>query len=397
MRYNFDEAVIQSESSVKWSAAEKMFGQEDIIPLWVADMDFKGPDPVIEALKRRAETGIYGYSFLPDSLYESVADWLLKRHQWPIEKEWICFSPGVVPALNACISAFTSPEDPVIIQTPVYPPFHNAVLENGRKLIFNPLQIKNNRYCMDFEDLTAKFISDRPKMVILCNPHNPVGSVWSAEELNELARLCAEHDVLLLSDEIHSDLVFHDYKHIPAASLSEQIASRSVTCIAPSKTFNMAGLQASFVIIPDKELRESFQQTMKRDHRTMANAFAVTAAEAAYRSGEDWLDQCLAYIRGNADYALRFLRERLPVFKPSNPEGTYLLWVDCRGLNMTTEELKAFMTGKAKVAVTDGSGFGAEGAGFIRMNLACRRSTLEEALSRLEQAVHSILAADNHL
>jgi cystathionine beta-lyase len=390
MRYNFDEVVDRSNcNGIKWDRADAVFGGTDLIPMWVADMDFRGPQPVIDAVRRRAEQGLYGYTWRPDSLLEAVALWVQRRHGWTIEKEWICWSPGVIPALSACVETFTEPGDRVIIQPPVYAPFFQVVKEHGRELVRNPLRYANGRYEIDFGDLADKLQATGAKMVILCSPHNPVGRVWTRDELARLEAVCAEYGALIVSDEIHADLVYKPNRHTPLASLSERAAGRTVVCFSPGKTFNMAGLQASFIVIPDKELRQAFNKKMKAAHHSASNVFAVTASESAYRHGDEWLEQCLSYLRGNIDYALDFLAEHVPEIKAVEPEGTYLLWLDCRGLGLDAAGLKKFMVQEAKVALNEGSGFGEEGAGFMRMNVACRRATLEEALRRVREAVRA--------
>jgi cystathionine beta-lyase len=392
MRYNFDEQVDQVVSSVKWGMTEKFFGAKDLIPMWVADMDFKGPQPVVDALKERAEVGVYGYTTRPDSLLEAIKGWLARRHNWNIEQDWICFSPGVIPALTTCVREFTKPGDSIIIQPPVYAPFAKVVKENNRELVTNPLKYVNGRYEMDFDDLKEKIKSSGAKMIILCSPHNPIGRVWTKEELQELTDICMDNDMLIISDEIHADLVFSNNKHIPLSAISDKAADKSVVCMAPSKTFNMAGLQASFIFIQNKEMRDVFNKSMQDAHTTMTNTFAVIASEAAYTSGDEWLDQVLAYIRGNLDYLIEFAQKNLPEVKVVDAEGTYLAWLDCRGLGMSAEEMKSFFLTEAKVALNEGSGFGEEGTGFYRMNLACKRSTLEEGLNRIHKALRSRVA-----
>jgi cystathionine beta-lyase len=390
MQINFDEIVDRRfTNGVKWERTDVIFGEPDLLPLWVADMDFRGPEPVIEALKRRAELGVYGYTDRPKSLYEAIADWVERKHRWKIDKDWICWSPGVIPALTASVETFTEPGDRIIIQPPVYPPFFKVVTDHGRELVTNPLRCVDGRYEMDFDDLERKFKETGARMFILCSPHNPVGRVWTAAELARLEAICSEHDALLVSDEIHADLVFAPHRHTPFASLSASAAERTVVCFAPSKTFNLAGLQSSYIVIPNKELRTAFNKAMAKGHHSMSNTFSITASESAYRHGGDWLEQCLAYIRANIGYAAEFFTAHIPEIKVAQPEGTYLLWLDCRGLGLEQAELKKFMISKAKVALNEGVSFGAEGAGYMRMNVACRRATLEEALTRILSAVQA--------
>ncbi|MFC0213065.1 MalY/PatB family protein [Paenibacillus chartarius] len=390
MKYDFDEFVDRTGThGMKWERTEALFGEKDLLPLWVADMDFRGPAPVIEALARRAELGLYGYTHRPDSLLEAFGAWMEKRHQWKIESDWICWSPGVIPALTAAIQTFTEPGDRVIIQPPVYPPFFKVVTENGRELVTNPLMQRDGRYEIDFEDLEAKFRTTGAKLLILCSPHNPVGRVWTRDELERLEAICAAYGALIVSDEIHADLVYAPHRHIPLAALSERAASRTILCHSPSKTFNMAGLQAAYIVIPDKGLRTAFNKTMAKGHHTMSNTFSIVGSESAYREGGEWLEQCLAYIEANIDYAIGYMENYIPQIKVTKPEGTYLLWLDCRGLGLSTTDLKLLLLRKAKVALNDGLSFGPEGEGFHRLNAACRRATLEEGLKRIRDAVYS--------
>ncbi len=391
MSFAFDDVINMSGTgSAKWEMAKKYFGTDDLTPLWVADMDFRGPQAVIEALRERAELGIYGYTFRPDFVDEAVAGWIRRRHGWQAEKDWISFSPGVVTALNACIESFTEPGDRVIIQPPVYAPFFKAVEDNGRQLVLNPLKLTDGKYEMDFDDLQQKAESSRAKMLILCSPHNPVGRVWTLEELQKLAQICKDHNLLVVSDEIHSDLALKPHRHTPLPLAASEIASRAIVCMAPSKTFNMAGLATSFILIPDPELRKTFQGYMEKMHFNMINPFSLTAANAAYRHGDEWLDQVLDYIKANAEYLQDYVQRRIPRLKTIMPEGTYLTWIDCRALGLTPEALQAFMVGKAKVALNPGIGFGEEGAGFMRMNVAAPRSVLAEALAKIEAAVSQL-------
>ncbi len=390
MKYNFDKSVDRlGTSSVKWDYLDRVFGNKDVLPLWVADMDFEVPQPVSDAVVKRAQHGIYGYTDRPDSFYASISKWMEKRHGWHIENEWITVCPGVVPALCFSVLSFTEPGDKVLLQSPVYHPFFSAIEENGRIIVNNRLRQEKVRYEMDFEDLETKLASG-VKLMLLCNPHNPIGRVWSKEELKKVGELCARYDVIIISDEIHSDLVYRSCTHIPAASISEELALRTVTCIAPSKTFNIAGLSTSAVIIPDKALRHKFNSTLKRLGIEMSNLFGITALEAAYTDGEEWLDQVLEYLEGNLDYLADYFNTRIPKIKVSKPQGTYLAWLDCRQLGMNQKDLVDFFIHRARVGLNDGAAFGAGGEGFMRMNIACPRSLVEEALKRIEQAVNSL-------
>ncbi|MGE5677067.1 MAG: MalY/PatB family protein [Pseudomonadota bacterium] len=390
MIYNFDAGIDRKgTSSVKWDYLEKIFGNKEVIPMWVADMDFAAPQPVIDAVVERAKHGVYGYTEKPASFYTSVTRWVKKRHGWHVSSDWITVCPGVVPALNLCVQAFTEPGDKVLLQSPVYPPFFASIRNNDRVLVNSPLRLIDNKYTIDFEDLETK-LAGGVKAMIICSPHNPVGRVWSREELEKVGALCVKYNVLLISDEIHSDLIYKNYKHTPAASLAPEISERTITCLAPSKTFNIAGFATSLAIISNKELRDKFNRYLAQLGFDSTNLFGITALEAAYNYGEEWLDQALAYLEGNLDFLMNFLAEKLPRIKVSRPEGTYLVWLDCRDLGMKQKELVNFLIHKANVGLNDGTAFGDDGEGFMRMNIACTRSTLEEGLKRIEKAVNSL-------
>lgn len=390
MKYNFDKSIDRlGTSSVKWDYPDRFFGNKEILPMWVADMDFEVPKPVIDAVVKRAQHGIYGYTEKPDSFYASIVSWMKKRHGWQTKREWIVVCPGVVPALCFSVLSFTEPGDKVLLQSPVYHPFFSAIEENDRIIVNSQLKEKNGIYEMDFEDLEAK-LSEGVKIMLLCNPHNPVGRVWRRDELQRVGELCARYDVVIVSDEIHCDLVNSGFTHIPIASVSEELAQRTITCIAPSKTFNIAGLSTSAAVIPNKTLRDKFKRSMKRLGIEMSNLFGITALEAAYAHGEEWLDQVLAYLEGNLDYLVDYFSTRIPQIKVSKPQGTYLAWLDCRELGMNQKELVDFFTNKAGVGLNDGSAFGAGGEGFMRMNAACPQSLLTEALTRIEKAADNL-------
>jgi cystathionine beta-lyase len=390
MRWNFDEpSRREGTSCIKYDLRKETFGVADVIPLWVADMDFNTPDFIINALSARLKHEIFGYSFRPEEYYSSIIDWTRKRHSWNLEREWICFSPGIVPALNICTLAFTSEGDSIIVQPPVYFPFFSAVELHGRKLIYNQLVESEGDWEMDFDNL-QKCIAPNTKMIIISNPHNPVGRVWSPEELTELAEICLKNDILILSDEIHCDLILPGYRHTPVARLSEQFAEKTITCIAPSKTFNLAGLSTSSVIIPNPGLRKLFSMTMEKLHIGSGNIFGTEASVAAYTFGEEWLNELLLYLSGNADFVTEYCRNLIPEIIPVQPEATYLMWLDCRKFGMTGRELQSFFIRKACVGMNEGSTFGPGGEGFMRMNLACPRSTLVKAMEQIEDAVAGI-------
>lgn len=387
MTYDFDRVWDRKDTySVKWDGVGKFFGDADLLPMWVADMDFKAPPAVIEALKRQAEHGIYGYAMRPDSYDVAVVQWFKRRHHFEVKREWLVFSPGIVPALNVIVQAFTEPGDSIVIQPPVYYPFAQAVKRNGRTLVENPLAFDGERYTIDFDDLEQKLVTG-VKLLILCNPHNPVGRVWTKKELEQLGQLCLKHNVLIVSDDIHCDLIRKGYRHTPIASLSESLALQSITCTSPSKTFNLAGLQASHIIIPNERHRRTFKTAIKTLALDLGNTFAIPAVEAAYRHGEAWLDQLLDYLEGNIRFLTDFIRQNIPQVKVIQPEGTYLVWLDFRSLGLSPKELESLMRDKAKVALDEGYIFGTGGEGFERINIACPRSTLEEGLTRIAQAV----------
>lgn len=386
LMWNFDEAVPRENTDcIKYDKRKEVFGNPDVIPMWVADMDFRTPPCVTEAIKDRLNHEIFGYSFRPDSYFESFIRWVKNRHDWTISQEWIEFSPGVVPALNLCTLAFTDKGDEIIIQPPVYTPFHAAVTDHGRKLIYNNLIERDGRWTMDYNGLRS-LISPSTKMITISNPHNPVGRAWTSEELEELVEVCYGKGIVILSDEIHSDLILEGHKHIPVASLSEKAASITVTCMAPSKTFNLAGLSTSSVIISDPVLREKYKKVLVGMHLHLGNLFGNIASEAAYTHGAEWLTTMLAYVKGNAELVMSFCNQHLPEIKPVMPEATYMMWLDCRQMKMNGAELQRFFVEEAGVGMNEGSAFGPGGEGFMRINLACPKSTVQAALNKIKEA-----------
>ena len=391
MRYDFDKQISRYKTaSVKWDEAEKIYGEKDILPMWVADMDFMLPTAVIEAIKNRAEHGIFGYTARTEDYCDAVIGWMRKRFNWDVRQEWIYYSPGIVSALSFLIQTYTQPGDKVLIQTPVYYPFTEVIVNNKRQVVHNPLKFKNGRYEMDFEDLRRK-MDPSVKLLILCSPHNPVGRVWTKEELNQLGNICIANNVLVVSDEIHADLLYPGYTHTPFAAISEKFAQNCVVCTAASKTFNLAGLQTSNLIIPNKELGNMFAATMKTHHLLRANIFGAVATESAYRYGEEWLEQLLEYLHQNLIFFTNYIETNIRKIKVLKPEGTYLVWIDCTALGMKPKVLEQFMRKQAKVAIDDGYIFGLGGEGFIRINIACSRSTLEEGLRRIEKAINNYI------
>lgn len=387
MEICFDKMVDRRGSqSIKWDFPTRIFGAEDVLPMWVADMDFPTCSAVRKVVEERAMHGIYGYTSRTSDFYAAICDWQKKRHNWEISSKWIVSVAGVVPAINMAIAEFTSPGDEIVIQPPVYPPFFSAVNENSRQLILNDLIYTNGRYQMDFADLEEKFRSGS-RTLILCNPHNPVGRVWSRTELQQLAALVTRYNVFVIIDEIWSDLVLSGYSHTPLAAISPEIAQNSITCIAPSKTFNLAGLAAAAVIIPNSEIRKRFASFIDRLGLELGNLFGTFSLEAAYTQGEEWLDSLIPYLEGNISFAVDFINSQIPGITTYKPEGTYLLWLDCRSLGLRQEELRQFLITKAKLGLNDGLTFGTSGEGFMRMNIACPRSILEDGLNRLKNAI----------
>jgi cystathionine beta-lyase len=382
-KYNFDKIIDREKTaSVKYDLREAYFGKADVLPMWVADMDFETPDFIGKAVSKRAEHPVYGYSFRPESYFTAFTTWVEKRHQWPVKNEWVLFSPGIVPALNMATLAYTSPGDGILVQPPVYFPFFHAVTNHQRKLLENILVYKDGKYLVDFDDFERKAVKAR--MFFLSNPHNPVGRAWSREELEKMGEICLKNDVLIISDEIHGDLMLPGHKHIPMASLSDDIAAHTITCMAPSKTFNMAGLATSSVIISDRQLRTKFNRIMEGLHIGNGNLFGAVASEAAYKEGEEWLKELLQYVDNNFKLLEHFLRTELPVLKLVPAEATYLAWIDFSGTGLQDEEIKEKLIHEAGLGLSHGPLFGKGGEGFQRMNLATPKANVIEALNRLK-------------
>ena len=381
-KYNFDEEVLrEGTNSLKYDARERVFGKADVLPLWVADMDFKTPDFILDALKKRLEHEVLGYTFRPDSYFEAIVGWMKQRHNWNIQREWISFSPGVVAGLTLAIETYSRIGDEVVVQSPVYFPFYDSVKGSGRVIVDNPLKMVDGRYTFDLEDLKTK-ITDKTKMLLLCNPQNPGGMVWTKEELVALTDICLEHDILIVSDEIHSDLVFEAHMHTPLPTISEEVANNCVVCMAPSKTFNVAGLTTSFLIIPNKRLFARYERTLNLPHLHMGNIFGTIALEAAFTKGEDWRKQLVRYLEGNFNFMVDYFKEHLPEAKPMKLEATYLAWVDFSACGLTDDELNKTLL-EAGVGLNKGVQFGKNGSGYMRINLGCTRAMLEEALLRI--------------
>lgn len=377
--------------SMKYDSASMMNMPEGLIPLWVADMDFQVPESVTEALKERADHGIYGYSFPGDRYYDAVTGWFRDNFNFDIDRKWIVTTPGVVFALTQAVKAFTEPGDAVIVMKPVYYPFMSSIEGNGRRVVNSPLVNEDGYYRIDFEDFEKKIVDNDIKMFILCSPHNPVGRVWTGEELKKLAHICADHGVLVVSDEIHCDFVWPGSRHTAFANAADGIEGlRYIVCTAPSKSFNLAGLQCSNIIIPNEEDRKRFRAVMGSNGIFDANIMGLTACRAAYEGGKEWLDELRSYIWGNIEFADKYIKENIPRVKMRKPEGTYLLWLDCSGLGLSREQLDRFMIDEAELWLDGGSLFGEEVNSFQRINAACRRETLEKALEQLKAAVDAL-------
>ena len=383
--YNFDELIDRSgTNTVKYDGRKSFFGNSDVLPLWVADMDFRTPDFIMEAIRKRAEHDLFGYTFRPESYSQSIVNWLKRRHNWDIKPEWISFSPGVVAGLTMAIEALSKPGDGVILQPPVYFPFFDSVKGTGREMVENPLRLENGRYYFDLEDLKRK-ITPNTRLLLLSNPQNPGGMAWSEQELTDLAQICLENKVVIISDEIHSDLIFNGHKFTPLAGISEEIAQNCITCMAPSKTFNTAGLTTSYLIIPNKRHFVAYERVMRLPHLHMGNIFGTVALEAAYTHGDEWLAQLLKYLQDNFAFLERFFQENLPEVKVMRPEATYLIWLDFSAFGLTDEALSQKLI-DGGVGLNRGVQFGKQGSGYMRMNIGCPRSVLQEAFDRIAKA-----------
>ena len=389
--YNFDEIINRNNTDcIKYDFKKVYNMPEDVLPLWVADMDFKVPDEVIEAMKKRCEHGIFGYTESRESYFEAVKNWIYTNHSWEVKRQYLVKTPGVVFALSTAVKAFTDIGDSVLIQRPVYYPFSRVIEENGRVIVNNSFVLNNGKYEIDFNDFEEKIKKNKVKLFLLCSPHNPVGRVWKKEELIKMADICVENGVIIVSDEIHSDFVWGENKHTTMGVLGKKYADNIVVCTAPSKTFNLAGLQASNIFIPNRELRHKFKEERNKTECIQLNIMALTACEAAYRYGSRWYGEVKEYIYSNIEFTDKFLKENIPNVKLIYPEGTYLLWLDFRNLNTDDEKLNDIMINKAKLWLDGGSIFGDEGKGFQRINVACPRSVLKEALERMAKAVNEI-------
>jgi cystathionine beta-lyase len=390
MKYNFDEIIDRRNTgAIKYERCKALYGSDEVLPLWVADMDFRTPDFIFEAIRERCEHPILGYSMPPKEFYPSLIKWIKDHHQWEVLCQWIGFLPGIVPGLSFAVQSLTVPGDEIIVQPPVYYPFFHVVENNKRIVINNPLINTNGKYEMDFEDLKKK-ITSKTKLFILCNPHNPGGRVWDLETLKQLADICTKHNIIVVSDEIHADMVFEDHKHIPFATVSDSAAQISLTFMAPSKTFNMPGLISSSYIIPNDTLRNRFVDFLEASELTGGNIFAYAATVAAYEKGEEWRKQMLEYVQGNIEFVVDFMKTNISQIKPMIPEASFLVWLNCEELGMDTDELFEFFAKKAGLGLNKGTTFGLGGENHLRLNVACSRSILEKAMEQLSVAVRSL-------
>ncbi len=398
-KYNFDKVISRKDTNcAKWDGAEILFGDKDVIPMWVADMDIPIAKPITEALRKRTEHEFYGYSIpTPLSTVEAVVNRMKRKYKWTVKPEWLVFAPGVVPALYTVIKALTIPGDSVVHQAPVYYPFWSAIMDNGCHVANNQLKLVKGTYQIDFEDLAAQFnpvqlmwkTPSRVQLMVMCNPHNPVGRVWTREELVRMGEIVIDSNAIMISDEIHCELLFKGYRHIPFATISKEFEQNCVVCMAPSKTFNLAGLATSILIIPNPKIRAKIEK-VKKGFMSSGNIFGMVALEAAFNYGDEWLEQFLDYLQNNLIFMRDYIRKHIPRIKMIEPEGTYLIWLDCKDLGMNSQALAEFMNEKAKVGLDHGFIFGPGGKGYERMNIACPRSVLQEALQRIEKAVSSL-------
>ena len=389
MKYDFDEIIDRSANrSAKYDERAKKFGRADVIPLWIADMDFRTAQPVIDALKARADEGIWGYTARPDSYFDAIRAWQKRRNGWEIDRSLMSWSLGVVQTISAMVKLLTPEGGSVLIQTPVYSEFYDMTEAWNRRVLENPLVEREGRWQIDWADFEEKLKG--ADMFILCSPHNPLGIVWTREELERMTRLCMAHGVRLLADEIHSDLIFHGKKHIPAASISPEAAAYVTTAFSGTKTFNLAGLQASAVVFPDARTKDVFDRWWQRMDIHRNNAFSLTAMETAFNEGEDWLDQLLPYLSANFDFVADYCEKHIPKIKTFAPDATYLMWLDCRALGLSNDALRDFMVYKAGLGLNDGCSFGRGLNGYMRLNAACPRSVLRKAMEQLETAVNSL-------
>lgn len=385
MKYDFDKTIDRrATNSYKWDSAP-----EGVLPMWVADMDFRTAPAIIDALQKRVAHGIFGYTRVPDAYYDAVTSWFSRRHGWDIDREWIIYTSGVVPAVSAVIKALTVPGDKVIVQTPVYNCFFSSIRNNGCEIVSNPLRRTADTYEMDFDALERCAADPRAKVMLLCNPHNPAGRVWTPDELTRLGNICLRNGVTVVADEIHCELVYQWFKYTPFASLSDAFLHRSVTCVSPSKAFNIAGLQIANIVAFDNDLRSRIDKAININEVCDVNPFGVAATIAAYNEGEEWLNQLVDYLHGNYEAMAEFCRRELPEFPITRLEGTYLVWMDCSSLGMPSDALEHALLDDARLWLNAGTMYGAEGEGYMRWNIACPRSVMLDGLNRFLNFVRS--------
>ena len=389
MNYNFDEVVCRKHTdALKLEALAPRWGRTDLLPMWVADMDFKTPPFIVEVMKKRMECEVFGYTATPESWYEAIISWQKRRHKWTITKEMISFVPGVVPALAMAVQAFTQRGEKVMIQQPVYNPFAQVIRNNHRELVNCPLELKDGQYHINFKLFEKKIKGC--KLFLFCHPHNPGGRVWTREELKKVATICAQNNVIIVADEIHADLTLLPYEHIPFASVSEEAKQNSVVFASPSKAFNMAGLATSYAVIANPTLRRRFESYVEGNELAAGNVFAFNTVVAAYNKGEEWLQQMLTYVQGNIDEVVSYIKENIPQLKVIIPQASYLVFIDFSALQLNQKDIVALCTNRAHLALNDGSIYGEEGNGYMRINLACPRSVVRQALAQLKDAITSI-------
>lgn len=388
--YDFDKIIDRSgTNALKTDALAERYGRPDLLPMWVADMDFKTPSFITDALRRRLDHSLFGYTMEPKDYWPTVAEWIESHHQWHVEQNWLSYIPGIVKGLGMAINVFVKADEKVIIQPPVYHPFRLTPEGNNREVVYNPLcETDNGSYEMDFDNL-AQVCDDKCRMLILSNPHNPAGICWGEDTLRRLAHFCFTHNILVISDEIHCDMALWGNKHVPFASVSDEAANCSITFGAPTKTFNMAGIVSSYAIVPNEEIRNRYYSWLQANELNEPTLFAPIATIAAFKNGEPWRKEMIAYIEKNVEFVEDYLKQHLPEIKPWRPEASFLIWLDCRALKLTHEQLIDLFVNKAKLALNDGEMFGKEGAGFMRLNIGCPRQTIEKALKQLEVAIRN--------
>lgn len=387
MTYSFDKIIDRRGSNdLKHSVLQERYGRDDLLPLWVADMDFETPPFITEALRQRLDHSLFGYTVVPEELWSTIIQWVRDHHQWEVRREWLTYIPGIVKGIGMAVNVFSQEGDKVIIQPPVYHPFRLTPQGNKREVVYNPLkQLSDGYYEMDFDQL-EQVTDEHCKLLILSNPHNPAGICWKQETLQRLAHFCHEHHILVLSDEIHSDMALFDHRHVPFATVSEEAAQCSITFGAPSKTFNIAGIVSSYAIVPNDSIRRRFYTWLEANELNDPPLFSPIATIAAYQQGETWLKEMLDYVEGNIRFLEDFFQQHLPKIKPLRPQASFLVWLDCRGLGFTHEQLIDLFVNKAHLALNDGEMFGAGGEGFMRMNVGTPRSVLLQALLQLKEA-----------